>query len=170
MLSQKYGDWVFMTQNELEEEMSKCVDVADGVIQNFCPDVIVSSSMGGAVHRLLIEEGIWDGANVFLASADRKIFNNARPVNDKSVWIHGREDKKIPHAHSVKTARDSGGTMVLTSDGHTLESILGSGLIIVANLKTPNLNLPGDCSVSKEKPSGLTTNPLPFLISSSESL
>jgi len=129
MLSQKYGDWVFMTQSELEEEMSKCVDVADGVIQNFCPDVIVSSSMGGAVHRLLIEEGIWDGANVFLASADRKIFNNASTVNDKSVWIHGREDKKIPHSHSVKTARDSGGTMVLTDDGHTLESILGTGLI-----------------------------------------
>tara|TARA_A100001035_G_C27782288_1_gene502387 strand:- start:2279 stop:2827 length:549 start_codon:yes stop_codon:yes gene_type:complete len=129
MLSQKYGDWIFMSQTELEEEMSKCVDVADEAIQGFAPDVIVSSSMGGAVHRLLIEEGLWRGPNVFLASADRQIFSSTQPKNDKSVWIHGREDKKIPPAHSVKAARDSDGTLVLTSDGHTLDSILGSGLI-----------------------------------------
>ena len=129
MLSQKYGDWVFMTQRELEEEMTKCVEVADEAVQNFCPDVIVSSSMGGAVHRLLIEEGIWDGPNVFLASADRKIFSSPSSGDNKSVWIHGREDTKIPPSHSAKTARDADGTLVLTSDDHTLDSILGSGLI-----------------------------------------
>ncbi len=146
MLTQKYGDWMFMSQKELEEEMSKCVDVADAVIQNFCPDVIVSSSMGGAVHRLLIEEGLWEGPNVFLASADRKIFNKTQVSDIKSVFIHGREDKKIPHTHSVKTARDSDGTLVLTSDDHSLDSILGSGLIdwaittAVENSRCPTQN------------------------------
>ena len=146
MLSEKYGDWVFMTQRELEEEMTKCVEVADEAVQNFCPDVIVSSSMGGAVHRLLIEEGIWDGPNVFLASADRKIFSSPSSNDNKSVWIHGREDTKIPPSHSAKTARDADGTLVLTSDGHTLDSILGSGLIdwaittAVENSRCPTQN------------------------------
>ena len=146
MLTAKYGDILFMSQSELEEEMSKCLDVADAAIQDFCPDVIVSSSMGGAVHRLLIEEGMWQGPNVFLASADRQIFNTPRFNDDKSVWIHGREDKKVPHTHSVKTARDSDGTLVLTSDDHTLNSILGSGLIdwaittAVENSRCPTKN------------------------------
>jgi len=129
VLTQKYGDWIFMTQGELEEEMSKCVGVADHVIQKFCPDVIVSSSMGGAVHRMLIDEGLWHGPNVFLASADRKIFNNGSYQDSDSVWIHGREDQRIPAAHSIKTARDAEGTLVLTSDDHTLDSITDSGLI-----------------------------------------
>ena len=146
MLTEKYGDWVFMTQRELEDEMSRCVEVADEAIQNFCPDVIVSSSMGGAVHRLLIEEGLWQGPNVFLASADRKIFNNCDYRDNKSVFIHGREDKKIPSSHSIKTARDADGTLVLTSDDHSLNSILGSGLIdwaittAVENSRCPTKN------------------------------
>ena len=146
MLTQKYGDWVFMSQRELEDEMSRCVEVADEAIQTFCPDVVVSSSMGGAVHRLLIEEGLWQGPNVFLASADRKIFTNPRVGDNKSVWIHGREDKKIPPAHSVKTARDADGTLVLTADDHSLNSILGSGLIdwaittAVENSRCPTKN------------------------------
>lgn len=127
-LEQKYGDWMFMSSRELEEEMFRCVDTADTAIQNFNPDVIVSSSMGGAVHRLLIEEGIWHGPNVFLGSADRKIFNTC--YNESSgVWIHGREDQRIPPSHSIKAARESDGTLVLTSDDHTLQSITNSGLI-----------------------------------------
>ena len=129
ILTQKYGDWIFMTQKELEDEMTKCADVADIALQNFCPDVIVSSSMGGAVHRMLIEEGIWEGPNVFLASADRKIFNSVGYPDHDSVWIHGRDDQRIPPSHSIKAARDSDGTLVLTSDDHTLNSITESGLI-----------------------------------------
>ena len=49
MLSEKYGDWVFMTQSELEEEMTKCVEVADEAVQNFCPDVILRFLMVGQV-------------------------------------------------------------------------------------------------------------------------
>ncbi len=128
-LTQKYGDWIFMTQKELEEEMTKCADAADIAIQNFCPDVVVSSSMGGAVHRILIEEGSWEGPNVFLASADRKIFNAVGLPDRDSVWIHGRDDQRIPPSHSIKTARDSEGTLILTSDDHSLDSITGSGLI-----------------------------------------
>jgi len=129
MLTEKYGDWVFMSQEELEEEMIRCVDTVDEVLQGFQPDVIISSSMGGAVHRLLIEEGVWQGPNVFLASADRKIFNTPGQNSTKGVWIHGREDKKTPSAHSVKNAKAGDGTLILTSDDHTLKSVWGSGLI-----------------------------------------
>ena len=44
----------------------------------------------------------------------------------------------------------------------TIGTILGSGFIIVASLNTPNLKSPGELSVFKENPSGLTITPSPF--------
>jgi len=87
------------------------------------PDIIIGSSMGGAILSRLVEEGVWSGPCIFLASAARRLFGILKlpaHVGKQSYWIHGSNDTIVPWKDSMNIAKNSGGTVEIIDDCHRL--------------------------------------------------
>ncbi len=132
ILKQKYGNsWNNVDPDEMWSAMDIPAAQAEEAIHEFQPDVVVSSSFGAALLTRLIEEGAWDGPSVFLAAAGTNSLGYHPPEEGTkpSVWIHGKQDERVPYTQSVKASKKCGGTLVLINDDHKLHSVVESGLI-----------------------------------------
>lgn len=61
--------YVFRSRRAARKFMADAVDKQSKLIQEFQPDVIVGSSLGGAVLMELLQKKLYKGACIFLASA-----------------------------------------------------------------------------------------------------
>ena len=95
------------------------------------PDVIVGSSLGGALLVRLILEDKWSGASVFLAPAIEALLGKIElPQIKNSVWILGEADLVIPNTPNIQYSMLVGGNLMISAgDNHRLEAALSSGLI-----------------------------------------
>ena len=99
-------------------------------IEQFCPDMVIGSSMGGAILAKMAVENAWSGPSIFLASASKLMYGISKvplPLGQKSVWIHGSSDDIIPVDDSLEIAKASGGCTEIVDDGHRLEKIIDLG-------------------------------------------
>lgn len=108
------------------------------------PDVIVGSSLGGALLAQLILEDRWSGASVFLAPAIEPLLGKIElPQIKNSVWILGEADLVIPNAPNIQYSLLVGGNLMISAgDNHRLEAALLSGLIdnaIITALELENM-------------------------------
>ena len=97
--------------------------------------VIVGSSFGGALLTRLIDEGIWNGPSLFIASAGLKLIGSTRlPQGAPMILLHGRGDSVIPLEDARTIAANSGPNVILweIDDDHRMASIMPSGILDLA--------------------------------------
>ena len=99
-------------------------------IEDYQPDLIIGSSMGGALLAKMAVENAWSGPSIFLASASKLLYNIVKVpvgVGQKSIWIHGSADVEVPLDDSLEIAKASGGSVEVIEDGHRLEKLVELG-------------------------------------------
>jgi predicted alpha/beta-fold hydrolase len=123
--------WQEMPAKELQKAVDKVYEDVLAAVAYAKPDVIVGSSMGGALLARLILGKKWHGPTVFLAPAIEPLLGNVNlPSLKNSVWILGELDAEVPNSPNVYHCVKSGGSLVLSmGDGHRLHKALTSGLI-----------------------------------------
>tara|TARA_B100001123_G_scaffold447556_1_gene605476 strand:+ start:1257 stop:1829 length:573 start_codon:yes stop_codon:yes gene_type:complete len=105
------------------------------------PDIIVGSSMGGALLAKMIIENAWSGPSVFLASASKMMFDISKvsPATGKKCrWIHGSMDDVVPLDDSIDISKASGGSLEVIDDDHRLEKIIELGSLDEAIMHAGN--------------------------------
>lgn len=123
--------WIEMPKKELKEALDLAYEDAVSAMQYIKPDVIVGSSMGGALLAKLIIEGEWAGASVFLAPGiDPLLGKITLPQLESSVWILAEIDEVVPNAPNIRLCKSVGGNLLLSAeDTHRLHRALETGLI-----------------------------------------
>jgi len=118
--------WSSVVKGEILKAARLPLSQAREAILEFKPDIIIGSSMGGAILARMIVEGNWSGPCIFLASAAKLLFG----INKVTVapgmplmWVHGYYDDVIPLTNSLNAAQDSYGKCRLVQDDHRLESL-----------------------------------------------
>lgn len=89
--------------------LEKCVEIQKNAIETHKPDILVGSSLGGAVVVELIRRKIWTGKALILCPAFQLIQEHCGnpgpyifPSNMSRVLIcHGTHDETVPLAHSI---------------------------------------------------------------------
>ena len=115
---------------------------------NYCnPDVVIGSSMGGALLAKLVSEGRWDGPSVFLAPAIDMFLGPdiVLPQMTSSVWVLGEFDEIVHNDLNIERCVKSGGNLLISpEDSHRLHRALSSGLIdcaITTALELSHMNI-----------------------------
>lgn len=124
-------EWKEMPKTEFRESWNKIYQDALCALNYEKPDVIIGSSMGGALLAKLIVDGHWSGNSIFLAPAIQPLLGEiVLPEMRNSVWILGEMDDVVTNGPNICHCLRSGGSlMVVTSDGHRLHKALSTGLI-----------------------------------------
>ena len=109
-------------------------------IEKHKPDLIIGSSLGGALLAKIVIENAWSGPCVFLASASKLLFDIVKiplAVGQKSYWIHGSSDSTVPLDDSIEMTKSSGGHLEVVDDSHRLEKLVELGSLddIIATLE-----------------------------------
>lgn len=125
-------DWQSLPKDSLTRAINVVYQDALSAL-NYCnPDVIVGSSMGGAILAKLIAEGRWEGPSVFLAPAIDTLLGedfvfDAAP---SSVWVLGEFDEIVRNdLNKIRCLKSGGSLMISPEDSHRLHKALASGLI-----------------------------------------
>lgn len=129
-LAQNYGAFApsYPTQT-----MPMAMAVAREILEEHKPNAIVGSSFGGAVLLQLIQEGLWDGPSIFLAQAGVKFGLPVElPASIPAVLIHGARDTIVGLEDSRRLAESGNAELVVVNDGHRLDSIRESGVLLQA--------------------------------------
>lgn len=111
---------------------------------NYCkPDVIIGSSMGGALLAKLASEGHWDGPSVFLAPAIDMLLGADfdLPTMTNAVWVLGELDEIVSNdLNKIRCVKAGSSLMVSPEDCHRLHKALKNGLIDCAIATVFELN------------------------------
>lgn len=107
-------------------------DVCDAV-RYMEPDIVIGSSLGGALLAQMVLEGVWDGHCVFLAPAIENLLGNVTlPPMKSSVWILAEFDDQVSNGPNIRHCIDVGGNLIMSpNDGHRLQKAVKNGLIDV---------------------------------------
>jgi len=122
-VSQEADNWEGLSFDDIAKAIQIPLMQSRNAVTAGNPDVIIGSSMGGAILSRLVEEGTWSGPCIFLASAARRLFGILKlppQVGKQSYWIHGSNDTIIPWRDSMNIAKNSGGTVEIIDDCHRL--------------------------------------------------
>ena len=135
--------WQEMPAREFKQALDNVYDDAVSALQYLEPDVIVGSSMGGALLARLVLERKWTGPCVFLAPAIESLLGVVElPLIKSSVWILAEVDNVVPNASNIKHCKKVEGNLMLSAnDTHRLQKALSTGLIdcaIVTALELEN--------------------------------
>ena len=132
-LKSKHGgiEWKEIPKPEFREALDKVYQDALSALNYEKPDVIIGSSMGGALLAKLIINDRWSGNSIFLAPAIQPFLGEiVLPEIRNSVWILGEMDDVVTNGPNICHCLRSGGSLtVVTSDGHRLHKALSTGLI-----------------------------------------
>jgi len=111
--------------------MEPAYEDACAAVRYFDPDIVVGSSLGGALLAKMVMEDKWNGNCVFLAPAiDSLLGDVTLPEMRSAVWILGECDDITPNIFNIRHCRASSGQlMVSRDDNHQLEKALAGGLI-----------------------------------------
>lgn len=128
------SDWASISKQKIAHALAPAYSDACEAARYFKPDIIVGSSLGGAILSKMVIENIWKGNCVFLAPAIQNILGdiNLSPM-PASVWILGECDDIVPNYDNIKYAQITSGQLIISpNDGHRLHHALESGLIDAA--------------------------------------
>ena len=124
-------EWKDIPKTEFRAALSRVYQDALSALNYEKPDVIIGSSMGGALLAKLIIDGHWSGNSIFLAPAIQPLLGEVvLPEMRNAVWILGEMDAVVTNGPNICHCLKSGGSLtVVSSDGHRLHKALMSGLI-----------------------------------------
>jgi len=124
-------EWQQMPPQELSKSLNFVYEDALAAIFYQQPDIIIGSSMGGALLAKLILEKKWTGPSVFLAPAIRPLLGNVSlPQMNNAVWVLGELDDIVPNSDNIKHCKLTGGSLIISmKDSHRLHLAVASGLI-----------------------------------------
>ena len=124
-------DWAKMPKEEFNKAFSLVYSDALEAVRYQKPDVIVGSSMGGALLAKLIIEEKWSGAPVFLAPAIKPLLGDVvLPEMRNSVWILAELDDVVPNSDNIIHSSLSNGNLIISmNDNHRLHYALKNDLI-----------------------------------------
>ena len=146
------GDWDALEQSEKDAGLLMAYSDAVSAVRYSQPDLIVGSSMGGAILFKLIAEGKFSGAAVFCAPAIENLLDPSvvlrgidRLKELQSVWLLAEQDDLVNNAFVVKTAAKCGGSVVFSpGDTHRLSKATTQGLLDSAVLTALELTVHND--------------------------
>ena len=124
-------EWQEMPKKEFKDALDAVYADALAALAYADPDVVIGSSMGGAILARLILEGKYSGPAVFLAPAITQLLGNvALDSTRNSVWILAEVDDIVPNVDNINYCARAGGSLMLSiGDNHRLGKALGSGMI-----------------------------------------
>jgi len=107
---------IFQRKQIVQAGASRCVKAVMSELRKELkvsqPDIIVASSLGGALAVRLMTEGTWKGKTLLLNPAQTKLSNLMGeeqtlelPIECEVVLLHGTADKTIPLRHSEALAK-----------------------------------------------------------------
>jgi predicted esterase YcpF (UPF0227 family) len=142
------GVWSSLEQDKLDEAFAIPYQDARDAIRYAEPDVIVGSSMGGAILFKLIEEGHFSGTAVFCAPGitnllpQELINKKAHEALRNSVWLLGETDTVVSNRDNIRIAKRSGGSVIISpKDDHRLNKSLTTDILESAVLTAIELSL-----------------------------
>ena len=123
--------WKEMPEAQLKTAFDKVYLDALSALNYIKPDIVIGSSLGGAILARMLIEGKWLGNSIFLAPAiDPLLGDVTLPETRNSVWILGELDTEVPNGPNVYHCLKSGGSLVvMESEGHRLPKAVTSGLL-----------------------------------------
>ena len=130
-----HGDWSKASPAAISRALSPPYEQARDACREFEPDVIVGSSMGGALLTKLVSDGEWDGPAVYLASAHELLMPTVTPVapaRGQCVYVHGAGDDIVDFENSLAASGHVGGHFIMIPDDHRLGTVTGTGILDVA--------------------------------------
>ena len=144
------GDWSLVDQAQIDEALSDAYDDVKDAARYSSPDVIVGSSLGGALLFRLISDGLHEGSSVFcapsidgLVSPDVVInsVTSHKSVFSKSVWLLGELDTVVSNPYNVRVAKKLGASVLFSpDDDHRLNKSINSNILNAAVLTAIELS------------------------------
>jgi hypothetical protein len=144
------GLWSSLNDEEIKEAFKTPYNDAKDAVRYSKPDLIVGSSMGGAILFKLIADGLYNGRAVFCAPA----MQNLLPSNaiqeaivshegkfENSVWLLGETDTVVSNTFNIRLAKSLGGSVIISpGDGHRLNKAVESNILNAAVLTALELS------------------------------
>lgn len=142
------GNWSLLTRSELDDGLKDPYQDALDAIRWADPDIVVGSSMGGAILFKLIQEGKYEGPAVFCAPAIGSLLSPAqieegieKLQETPTVWVLAETDMFVSNKHNIDIAKSVGGSVIFSpNDNHRLNKALESGILDAAILTAIELN------------------------------
>ena len=130
-----HGDWLKAPPDAVSRALSPAYEQARDACKVFKPDVVVGSSMCGALLTKLASDCEWTGPAVYLASAHELLMPSIAPTAPQygqSVYVHGAADDIVDGGDSLDASSDTGGHFIMIPDDHRLSTITHTGILDVA--------------------------------------
>lgn len=131
------GQWHLLEKDEISEALAEAYSDAADAVRYSNPDLIVGSSMGGAILFKLYAEEKYSGPGVFLAPAithlldKEEVSKGIEAVNScPTSWILGETDTIVSNTDNISIATACNGNVMFSpGDGHRLSNATDSGLL-----------------------------------------
>ena len=152
-LKEKCADnWDNATQGQIDQAIKESLSDVTDAVRYMQPDIIVGSSLGGALLLKLYASGQYSGPGVFLAPAIPNLISDTEVAKAHSQlqenttsWVLGELDTIVPNRPNIRLARLVGGNIIVTpNDTHRLEISRESGIIDAAILTCIELDVVDD--------------------------
>lgn len=138
------GHWSSLARSEIEDAFEVPYSDARDAVSYAEPDLIVGSSLGGAILFRLISENQYSGRAVFCAPAIQSLLapsyisetikKSSESFKD-SVWLLGETDTIVSNRYCIQLAKDLGGSIIVSpNDGHRLNKAVESNILNTAVL------------------------------------
>lgn len=126
--------WRGVSDRKLKNAIEDPYSDAKDAVRYLNPDIIVGSSMGGALLFKLVLEEVVDATSttcVFLAPAIEELVNPQNtPLMPGSIWVLGEMDDVVNNKANIKYSQLAGGSLIFSErDNHSLSLSTGSGLL-----------------------------------------
>ena len=130
-----WQDWQSIPPVTLKDAVQDSFDHVFMAIRDYRPDIVIGSSMGGALAMKALLDGVWNGPTIFLNPAIFQLLReDATRQRDgvqrgevQTVWILGTEDDITPCEPNLQACAAWDGTAFLVEDGHRLNTAVTDG-------------------------------------------
>ena len=125
-----WQDWISIPPVDLKDAVQSSFDHVFMAIRDFRPDIVIGSSMGGALAFKALLDGVWNGPTIFLAPAIFQLLREdatKRRDGVQTAWILGTEDDITPYEPNLQACAAWDGTAFLVEDGHRLTAAVTEG-------------------------------------------
>ena len=134
-LKSVWGAWVNVPSLMLSDAVNSLMEGVEMAIRDFQPDIVVGSSMGGALAFKAMLDGLWSGPTIFLNPAIfqllRKDATRQLP-GARTVWILGSEDVITPYPANLQACAACDGASMVIDDNHRLAKAVTHGYLDAA--------------------------------------
>lgn len=143
------GKWDTASREDIDEALSDVYQDAVDAVNYLKPDIVVGSSMGGALLHKMYAEDVYDGAGIFLAPASPILLSSEvlsvgthKIQSAYAFWVLAELDEIVPNDENKVIAKRAQGNLIFSpNDDHRLAGALANGLIDAAILSAvENMN------------------------------